>query len=230
VITPVVAEQIWIEALRETPRWQPPHKPTIVIAPHPDDETLGLGGLIAEQRRRQIPVTVVAVTDGEAAYAGIQGLGRVRQREQERALEALGVDVNHIIRLRLPDSNVAAHETRLTDLFTSMFGADALIAAPWHLDFHPDHETCGRAARRAAEIAGATLVSYVFWVWHRGVDTSALQGSVCRFDLDDYLQKAKSAALDCHRSQLQRDDGRPILPELLLAPAKRSFETFITHE
>jgi LmbE family N-acetylglucosaminyl deacetylase len=231
VITPVVPEPVWIEVLRETPQWLPPRKTTIVIAPHPDDETLATAGFIASQRRLGIPVTVVAVTDGEAAYEGVQGLGKIREVEQEQALAELGVCKDEIIRLRLPDSDVTTHESRLADLLKDLFRPDSLIIAPWELDYHPDHEACGRAAWRAAKAVGcATPVSYLFWTWHRGDSPFVLQGPIRRFDLDDQLQAAKRAALACHRSQLQRDDGQPILPELLLKPAYRSFETFLIHE
>jgi len=173
----------------------------------------------------------VAVTDGEAAYEGVHGLGEIRQVEQEQALEKLGVGRDEIVRLCLPDSDVTGNESRLADLLRILFRPDCLIVAPWELDYHPDHEACGRAARKAAEAAGcATPVSYLFWTWHRGDSPFVLEGSVRRFDLDDQLQAAKRAALACHRSQLQREDGPPILPELLLKPATRSFETFFVNE
>jgi LmbE family N-acetylglucosaminyl deacetylase len=181
VITPVVTEDAWINVLRNAAAWQPPRHSTMVIAPHPDDETLAIGGLIASQRRAGIPVKVIAVTDGESAYAGVEGLGPIRQAEQERALEALGVSMDQIIRLRLPDSNVTEHESHLASLLTPLFVAGSLIVAPWHFDFHPDHEACGRATQKAARLAGATLVSYVFWTWHRGLDTSVIEGPICNF-------------------------------------------------
>src|SRR6266852_506851 len=40
----------------------------VVVAPHPDDETLGVGGMLHDLSARGWRVTVVAVTDGEAAY------------------------------------------------------------------------------------------------------------------------------------------------------------------
>ena len=91
VPSPITAEENWIESLRAVEDWSPDQKATVVVAPHPDDETLGAGGLIAMQRSRQIPVTLLAVTDGEAAYAGVPDLGRTRRIEQARAAEALGL-------------------------------------------------------------------------------------------------------------------------------------------
>jgi hypothetical protein len=65
VTMPVIAEETWRISLRNTPPWQPPIKSTVVLAPHLDDETLGAGGPVASQRRRGLPVLVVAITEGK---------------------------------------------------------------------------------------------------------------------------------------------------------------------
>jgi hypothetical protein len=49
------------------------------------------------------------------------------------------------------------------------------------------------------------------------------------FDLDEELSQRKASALASYRSQLEWKEGEPILPDLLLAPARRKFETFIIH-
>ena len=56
----------------------------IVIAAHPDDETLGAGGLIAACAARGLPVRVVVVTDGAAA-SGHPDAGLVSRRSAELA-------------------------------------------------------------------------------------------------------------------------------------------------
>ena len=63
----------------------------VVVSPHPDDETLGVGGLLAELLARGWSVCVVAVTDGEAAHgrqvpSAARRLARRRRAEQEAAL------------------------------------------------------------------------------------------------------------------------------------------------
>ena len=68
MITPVVQEAEWMSLCPDLPRGQPSEKPTVVVSPHPDDETLGRDGLIARLRSKGIDVTVIAVTDGENAY------------------------------------------------------------------------------------------------------------------------------------------------------------------
>jgi LmbE family N-acetylglucosaminyl deacetylase len=229
MLTPVTAEETWLTSLVSTPFWRPPACPTVIISPHPDDETLGAGGLIAYQRRQGIPVVVVAVTDGEAAYDDSPGLGDLRREEQNRALAELGVDVCHTVRLELSDSAVTGCEAELTNLLLPLVARDTLLVAPWSLDPHPDHEACGRAAEVAAERCGATLVSYVFWTWHHRTAEDLHGLRLVRFAMDEQLRSARAAALAHHHSQLVHPGGSPILPDLLLSPARRSFESFILH-
>jgi len=91
MIVSAVDEVEWRRVLCDLPVWTPSPSHVVVLAPHPDDETLGLGGLIATLSALRIRVTVVAVTDGENAYANVSGLGLVRRKEQLAALECLGV-------------------------------------------------------------------------------------------------------------------------------------------
>jgi LmbE family N-acetylglucosaminyl deacetylase len=167
VLTPATDKQTWIESLRVVPEWMPEQKSTVIVAPHPDDETLAAGGLIATQRSRQIPVTLLAVTDGEAAYPDVPDLGRSRRVEQARAVEALGVTGDTVIRLGMPDSAVGESEPALADRIEACINSNTLLVAPWPRDPHPDHEACRRAAAIAASRTGASLISYFFWTWHR---------------------------------------------------------------
>src|SRR5690554_4503385 len=69
--------------------------PILVASPHPDDETLGCGGLIARCAQLNIPVTVLAMTNGEASHPGDanwqQKLALIRHQEQQNALRSLGL-------------------------------------------------------------------------------------------------------------------------------------------
>ena len=226
MIVPLVSEDEWLAALEDLPVWAPPTAPVVVIAPHPDDETLGAGGFIAAHGLNGRDVVVVAVTDGERAYGYDPDLGNIRELEQRNALARLGVSSEHIIRLRLPDSDVGSHETELVDKLLPFVTKDTHLMAPWRGDFHPDHEACGRAAEQVAFQTGARLTSYFFWTWHRGTTTSLDKLGLRSFPLNHQCVQRKSMALQCHRSQLTHNSGQPILPENLLAPARRRFEVF----
>jgi LmbE family N-acetylglucosaminyl deacetylase len=225
--TPVTGETTWLELLARKAEWGPPCIPTVVISPHPDDETLGAGGLIASQCRKGVPVSIIAVSDGEAAYPEYPDLAGVRRGEHREAARALGVEPMDLLRLRLPDSDISRYEDELAEQIADHLGTGTIVVAPWVRDPHPDHEACGRAAVKAARATGASIVFYLFWAWHRNTPESLFPLPLRKFPLADDLQTRRANALACHRSQLERDNGDPILPECFLAPARRSFETFI---
>lgn len=227
MIIPLVNEAEWLRSIDMLPAWDAPSGPVLVIAPHPDDETLGAGGFIASSRLRGTDVVVAAVTDGENAYPDVPDLAQSRRIEQETALRHLGVESEKIVRLQIPDSNVGSYEMELFERLMKLVTHETHIMAPWRGDFHPDHEACGRAAELVASRTGAKLTSYLFWTWHRGTPALLRDLEPRSFHLDRQLLLAKTEALLCHRSQLSRESNDPILPESLLAPARRSFETFL---
>ncbi len=226
MIVPITSEPEWDIALRDVAAWQPPLVPTLVIAPHPDDETLAAGGLIALLRENGVPVSVVAVTDGENAYAGETGLGPVRELEQAGALHRLGVPSERIQRLRLRDSGLFVLEEQLAQQMEPLLLRARHIVAPWPHDFHPDHEVTGRAALAIAQRHAIPVSFYLFWTWHRGTPDLLRGLPLRRLPLTHRQQQAKREALAFHVSQLQHHTGKPILPKNLLEPAWRPYEIF----
>jgi LmbE family N-acetylglucosaminyl deacetylase len=226
-IVPLTPEGEWLSKLSDLSPWTLPLSPTLIVAPHPDDETLGAGGLIAQLRLQNIPVTVVAVSDGEHAYAGTKDLGKIREREQQQALARLGVDPQRIRRLRLPDRELAAWEGSLEESLSALISPGMHVVAPWPKDFHPDHEACGRAAERVASKHGLRLTFYLFWTWHRGVPGMLNGSRLVSLHLTEQERRIKLYALEAHVSQFEHPDGAPILSQELLRPAEREFEVYL---
>ncbi len=226
MIIPLVQEQEWLERLANLPQWMPQGRDYLFVCPHPDDETLGAGGLLAHLCARGSNVVVAAVTDGEGAYEGEDDLRETRRKEHEQALKALGVAASSIVRLRIPDRYVGSHEDRLVEDLVALTSRSTLVIAPWPGDFHPDHEACGRAAIRAAQQTGATVLFYLFWTWHRGTLATVEHLPLRAFPLSSQWVAARARALQCHQSQLVHGDD-PILPAYLLGPMQRPFEVFV---
>jgi len=92
----------------------------LVLAPHPDDETLGPGGLIALARRQNLEVTVVLLTNGDSfRYSAEEtfrkinlspqeyvAYGQTRQKETIAALKLLGLPDDKIVFLGYPDQGL----------------------------------------------------------------------------------------------------------------------------
>ena len=206
----------------------------LVLAPHPDDETLGCGGLIAEAAALGVPVQVISVTDGEACYADDpawppERARAVRRQELCNAVAALGLRPSAVVTLDLGDGRVEAGEATLIASITPHLRADDTVLATWRFDGHPDHEATGRAARAAAAAAGARMLEYPVWAWH-WLDPEAgdprLEGAVA-WRLSASARAAKRTALQAFVSQRTRDGGAPILPDRVLARFERDFEVVL---
>jgi len=224
----LVSETEWNDALADLPAFSLPTGRVILLAPHPDDESLATGGLIAALTLCKRDLTVVAITDGDAAYhpQGDPVLARLRGFEQTSALVHLGLEEDQILRCNLPDRWVHKHESALSQRLVELIdmnGPTTTVIAPWRFDFHSDHESVGRAAERATKQTGAALVRWFWWSWHRRTVSELLALPLMKFQLEPNWLRLKLAAIAEHRSQLGED---AILPELLLTPAHRDFEVY----
>lgn len=158
----------WADLLGASEPWDPPQVTTMVVVPHPDDESLSTGGLLARLSAAGVETLVVAVTDGDAAYPGEVGgdrLASIRREEQSRALAELGVRAEAHRRLGFDDGGVAARESELATTIGDLVLEHrvAHVVAPWTGDHHPDHEAVGRAALAAARSHGVAVTFGLFW-------------------------------------------------------------------
>jgi LmbE family N-acetylglucosaminyl deacetylase len=191
----------------------------LLVAAHPDDETLGLGATAAGLAERGVTVQIVAATDGEAAYprypGGHEMLAQTRRDELIAAAALLRLPMP--IFLGIPDGEVAEHEERLEIELEALLAdapPGAWCAATWRGDGHPDHEATGRAAAAAARDTPSVLVEYPVWMWHWALpeDPAVPWDTARRIPLTPRNVAAKAAALQCYSSQLARVEGPPLLP------------------
>ena len=207
----------------------------VVVAAHPDDESLGAGGLLAAASRLGLSVTVVIATLGERSHPHspshtIDDLRTVRRAEVFQALGA--VAPNAVVRLvNLADGRLAEHEEELAGaLLPLVMAARPLVVAPWRGDGHPDHQAAGNAAAAVALATGATFLEYPIWAWHWALPGD-LPAQLLRFDLDAADRAAKSQAVETHRSQRAPLSAAPgdeaILPPDIAAHFERPFEIFV---
>ncbi len=122
----------------------------LIVAAHPDDAEISLGGTILRMVEAGAKVGVCDLTRGEM---GTRGTEADRTRETEAATKALGLGMRR--NLGLPDGRVRVTvETReaLAAIFREH--APALVLAHHTEDLHPDHAACGQLAREAWYLAG----------------------------------------------------------------------------
>jgi LmbE family N-acetylglucosaminyl deacetylase len=215
---------------------------TLIVAPHPDDESLGCGGLIAESCARGCPPAVVIMTDGTASHPSsamypADRLRALRERETCDAVSILGLAPERVHFLRLRDSAMpvggvlfgaaVAEIGKLVQMFRCK-----TIMAPWRYDPHCDHVTTQIMARSAAVNFNVSVFSYPVWGWllppEEMIPETIVEG--WRIDIGSHLSN-KRRAIASHKSQysdLIKDDPHAFrLPRELLLKLERSYETFI---
>lgn len=195
----------------------------VVVAAHPDDESLGAGGLLATAHERGLEVDLVLLTAGELSHPASPTHSRAQlgRRRLQEAKDALGTVAPGaaLTMVALGDGSVAGSEAdvaaRLVDLIGD--GEGTLLAAPWRHDGHPDHDAAGRAAATAARRTDARLVEYPVWWWHWGTPDEAPWEALRRLDLSDRARAQKDLAIAAHSSQVESISSAPG-DEVLLQP------------
>jgi LmbE family N-acetylglucosaminyl deacetylase len=205
----------------------PAWRTVLVCAAHPDDDVLGVGGLMGTLAATGVRLHLLAATDGEASHPGStvvtpERLAALRVEETRAALAALDVHPAEIVRLRLPDSGLAGVEAELNAAVTDAARDADLILAPWEHDAHPDHEALGRAARVAATTHGRPLLAFPIWAWQWAVpgDARVPWDRAVRVPLSARRRSAKRSAVDCFASQVRPigpapSDAAVLSPEML---------------
>jgi LmbE family N-acetylglucosaminyl deacetylase len=223
-------------------RMPAPPATAVVVAPHPDDEVLGVGGLLMLLARAGTAIHIVAVTDGEASHPGSptlspHALAARRVSESEEALSLLGLKPASVVRLRMPDGDVRRTESYGADITAAVMRILAHTAAlgpawciaPWTGDGHPDHAASGAAAITAAG-ATARMLAYPVWMWHWAEpnDPRVPWWQARRVLLPDEVRDAKRAAAAAFATQVNPLSDDPadaaILPPHVLARLTRDVE------
>jgi LmbE family N-acetylglucosaminyl deacetylase/SAM-dependent methyltransferase len=241
-------ERLWRAdpTLDQLARLAPPTSDTAltVLSAHPDDESLGAGGLLSAAARAGCAIRVIVASDGTASHPHSsthtpERLAQLRRQEMHAAVQALAPRAE-LVFLGLPDGRLAEFGEQLDQALAA--SAPGWLATPWRGDRHPDHTACADAARRFTRAhPGATLLEFPIWAWHwagSDDDDSRLWSpggppvsESVRLDLSNADIEAKTTAIACHLSQTADLSSSPgdeaILPADILAHFSRPFEVFI---
>jgi LmbE family N-acetylglucosaminyl deacetylase len=151
----------------------PPGCRAVIVAPHPDDEVLGCGGLMQLLAAAGRSLQLISVTDGSASHPGsqrwpVQRLSVIRPQESAEALRRLGLPMHRLKWLRggFADTQVAAREDQLSDFIEGHLRSSDVVFTTWSEDGHCDHEAVGRASAEAARRIGAICHELPVWTWH----------------------------------------------------------------
>ena len=219
-------------------RWDGPDpgERLLVVAPHPDDETLAAGGLLQRALARGGAARVVFATDGEnnpwtqrlverrvrIRPEDSARFGRRRRQEAIAALTELGLRPEDAVFLGLPDQAITdlllfgdpLGMDRLASLFADW--KPTLVVLPSPFDLHPDHSALAVLARLAlARLAPARAPQ-----GQSGGDraprvlnyivhrTAALWSSKATLRSDETARRSGEAAPDAGASAAEADVAR----------------------
>lgn len=140
-------------------------KRALVLVPHPDDEAIGCGGLLALLADQGAPVRVVLVSDGSGAGGLPEGSAEKRLQEFIASLSTLGSTISYECWM-LPDGSLSQCEDLVTRLANSVSCFEpTLLVAPWLHDIHPDHAVVGRSALNVSQLLGMQQGVLFYEVW-----------------------------------------------------------------
>jgi len=214
-----------------------PSQRLVVVAPHPDDEVLACGALVAMHAARGGEVVFVAVTDGEASHAGLSPPGRCelaaqRRAERLRGLARLGIAKPQVHTLALPDGDVQAQGGLLRGWLLFFLRPGDVVVSTWEGDGHPDHDSTGRVTQGACLRVGSRFLAAPVWMWHWAApaDARVPWHRLRRLPLSTDACARKQAALAAHVTQLtprSASVGAVLGPHLLARAAWRHEYFFV---
>jgi LmbE family N-acetylglucosaminyl deacetylase len=202
----------------------------LVIAPHPDDETIGAHALMTRMRWRGVAVRVLVVTDGAASHPSSLRWPRPRlvaerRRESRRVLRQIGVAASAITFLDLPDGRAHTRDDAIRRGLTRAIGhhRSTLIVGPANSDDHLDHRTVADCVAALPRL-GIRVLAYP--VWPAGVRPAGFRAIF----LTTGERLAKRRALRSYRTQAGRVTDDPAgfaMSRAQIAAFTRPQETFL---
>jgi LmbE family N-acetylglucosaminyl deacetylase len=192
----------------------------LVFSPHPDDESIGIGGYIAQSIENGAIVEIVLVTNGD-----FHGNEQVRYAEFKKATHILGVPESNLVFLGFPDG-------KLDEIDPAVFSVTLqsqieqfnpnIIIYPDVQDANPDHSTIGKAVQKILAADPQQIISYEYLVhfkliWPRprelapNLDLSPPARLINedttweKVPLSQNIENIKSEAIHTYRSQLENE-------------------------
>jgi LmbE family N-acetylglucosaminyl deacetylase len=152
----------------------------LVLAPHPDDETIGCGATIARRRAAGTEVRVVLATDGRFSHRSEQvsadELAAIRAAEFAEACSRLDVKDDARVNLGFEEGSLGRRLEEVAALIRRQvddFAPDEILVTS-SLDWHDDHRSLSRALHLAMSRPGRTTMpapmvrEYPVWAWADG--------------------------------------------------------------
>lgn len=206
-----------------------------IIAPHPDDETLGCGGLIARLCSQGTPPHVVILTGGGKSHSGCCDIDEEELKAQRRdlarqALKELGLPSAHLHLLDFPDGSISATDPHM-DEFSRLIGelAPKQLFIPCQGEGWPDHLIVKELIQKLP--TRYKIIEYCVWMWYYNVWRLPWKNARI-FTLSREEQQLKRQSVELYTETLA-PCGKPwsgVLPPLLIRANLQNSELYFIHE
>ena len=183
----------------------------LVVFPHPDDETFGCGGTLAQFAKLGVPITYICGTLGQMGrnmgkpfFATRESLPNIREAELEEACKAIGIQ--NLIKLGLRDKTIEFEDPeklidRIERILREVRPSLVLTHYPGYA-VHPDHNALGdvtiRAVSRLSVQERPVVYAHAF-----ARECQEVLGPPDIVNDISALSEVKLAAILAHRSQSQ---------------------------
>lgn len=174
----------------------------LVIAPHPDDESIGCGGAICRHTQSGERVVAVFLTSGELGLKNLprQNAWQIREAEAEAAAKVLGIADMHF--LRQPDWTLHEAIKPATTALAAVLVREQpqIVYVPHPREWHPDHQAAGVILSNSLFASGVSrpeIRGYEVWTPLGAYDVV--------IDISAVMDR-KLEAIRCHVSQLREID------------------------
>jgi len=201
----------------------------LILAPHPDDECLGTGGLIQQALAKGAKIKVIFITNGDNNpwpqrylekrwFIGPEERkrwGDRRKTEAENSLQILGSGKVATTYLGLPDAGILnlwkEGDHHLLEVLTIEFIAwqPTLLVLPSEFDRHSDHRAThsfGRTALAEASVICPVLTYLIHRPWLMKI-TKKPKPQI-KLELSPTEQDKKLQAILCHKTQMALSQSR----------------------
>lgn len=207
-------------------------KNILVFAPHPDDETLGCGGIIAKRNNEGYQVIIVVLTDGRHAFSKVLGidskptpeeLRQIRKEETVRATETLGIPKKNLFFLDFEDGSLEKHkkeaEEKILDIIMQFPPVE--IYFPYIKDYNSDHQETNYIVKGCIQESKLTPIKFQYSIMQKYARIGPLleklidifKNHIVEIDISEFVDLKEKAVkeLKSQISIISKKQRRPII-------------------
>lgn len=175
----------------------------LIVAPHPDDEVIGCGGLIAQLVSEGRTPHIIIMTGGEGSHRSCcltsdNDIKTARRRLTRHALNILGVKEEYIHELDFPDGGISATHPEADKLscLISKISPDIIFVPHWGEGW-PDHVNTAEIIKDMVS-ANTHIYEYCVWMWYYNVWRGLNWKNAFRQTMTQEEHRLKLAAMDAY--------------------------------